>query len=210
MSHQPSSNLQTDALLIFVKNPVSGKVKTRLARTLGEAQALQVYQRLLQHTLRVTQPLSCPKIVFYSDQVDPNDFWAQAGYQQCLQTGGDLGERMQAAFALAFSANHPRAVIIGSDCWELTTGLLEEAFRQLQTHDAVVGPAHDGGYYLLGLRQPAPTLFAGKEWSTARVLSNTLADLQRLQLRYFMLPVLSDVDEAADLPPELLPGSDVG
>ncbi|SDM12429.1 hypothetical protein SAMN05421823_110236 [Catalinimonas alkaloidigena] len=195
--------MQTDTLLIFVKNPVLGQVKTRLARTLGDERALQIYRRLLAHTLAITAPLPCRKLVFYADYIAPGDLWAQAGYEQNLQADGDLGQRMHAAFQTAFAAAAPRVVVIGSDCWELTTAHLEEAFQRLRTHEAVIGPAHDGGYYLLGLQRAIPALFAHKAWSTAHVLPDTLADLTRLQLRYALLPALSDVDEAADLPPEL-------
>jgi hypothetical protein len=112
---------------------------------------------------------------------------------------------MQAAFELIFrDGTVERAVIIGSDCPDLTGDLILKAFIALETHEFVIGPARDGGYYLLGMRQPTPALFAGKRWSTDSVLAETLETIRQLGGRGYLLPVLSDVDEVADLPAEFL------
>jgi rSAM/selenodomain-associated transferase 1 len=187
-------------LLIFIKNPVLGKVKTRLARTLGDAKALDVYLQLLNHTLLVTKDVAADKAVFYTDFVDRQDMWPDDLYQKQLQQGQDLGQRMQGAFEWAFEKQYGQVVIIGSDCPQLTTAIIEQAFAQLDTSKVVLGPAADGGYYLLGMTTLVPRLFNNKNWSTVTVLSDTLADLQILQLSYSTLPTLHDVDHAEDLP----------
>jgi uncharacterized protein len=185
------------ALIIFAKNPVLGTVKTRLAKTIGIEKALLIYQQLLTHTRHISQMVEVDRFVFYSDFIDDRDGWID--YRKYLQVPGDLGVKMEAAFATVFALGYTKAVIIGSDCYELTTAVIEQAFVQLHRHDVVVGPALDGGYYLLGMKQPHPTLFANKNWSTPQVLPHTLANLTDLQLSHFMLPLLRDIDEEMDL-----------
>ncbi|MGB3617853.1 MAG: TIGR04282 family arsenosugar biosynthesis glycosyltransferase [Catalinimonas sp.] len=192
--------MPTALLLIFVRHPVRGQVKTRLARAVGPDRALAVYERLLDHTLRVTRPLPAVKRVHYAAEIPTADRWAAANYERRPQPTGDLGDRMRTAFEVAFREGHERVVIVGSDCPGLTTGVLESAFEALGTHDVVLGPAEDGGYYLLGMKHLHPELFADKPWSTPQVLANTRADLIRLALTHHELPPLNDVDEATDLP----------
>jgi len=110
-----------------------------------------------------------------------------------------LGARMAQAFAEAFGAGAGQVVIIGTDCPGLSAALLRQAFAQLVHHDLVVGPADDGGYYLLGMNRLRSELFANKAWSTTTVLPDTLADAARLGLRVAQLPTLHDVDSAQDL-----------
>ncbi len=186
-------------LLIFVKNPQLGKVKTRLAATVGDRQALRIYLKLLERTREVTLPLSCHKMVCYTPEVLSDDLWDNEHYQKVQQAAGDLGERMQQAFAGGFAQGYQRISIIGSDCYELSTAVIEQAFAQLVTHDAVVGPSTDGGYYLLGMNRLHPALFSNKAWSTASVKEATVSDLDQLGLRWSELPTLTDVDEEDDL-----------
>lgn len=113
--------------------------------------------------------------------------------------GADLGERMSNAFEIVLGNDSGKAVIIGSDCPEMSTEVLEEAFRALDASDVVLGPATDGGYYLLGMRRFVPELFRDKQWSTPSVLTDTLSDAQRLGLSVRLLPALSDLDDEADL-----------
>jgi len=197
-------------LLVFVKNPVLGRVKTRLARTIGDAKALWVYEKLLERTRLAAVGLDVRKWVCYSDFVPAADPWLEGGFWAHQQAGADLGDRMFNAFHRGFTEGHCPVVIIGSDCPDLTTDLLAEAFRQLQTNPFVIGPAADGGYYLLGMTNPRESLFRQKTWSTAAVLPETLADLHQSGTPYHLLPVLSDVDEAADLAqfPELFTGGE--
>lgn len=187
---------EKDVLLIFIRNPRLGQVKTRLATTIGQAAALAVYQQLLEHTRMVTRPLSCRKIVYYSEAIDEQDEWDNA-YQKKVQNGKDLGERMQRAFASAFDEGYHKAVIIGSDAYDLKTTHLEKAFSLLNEHDVVLGPATDGGYYLLGMKKLHVALFSGKNWGTPTVLAATLQDLRAL--RVAMLEPLNDLDTYEDL-----------
>ncbi len=186
-------------LLIFVKNPQLGKVKTRLAATVGDREALRIYLKLLERTRVVTLPLSSDKMVCYTPEVLSDDRWDHEHYQKVRQLEGDLGERMQYAFEHGFAQGYQRVCIIGSDCYELTTAILKQAFEQLDTYDLVIGPSTDGGYYLLGMNRLYPTLFENKTWSTDTVAAATLQDARSLQLRWFELPTLTDVDEEGDL-----------
>lgn len=193
------------ALLIFVKNPVLGRVKTRLAGQIGKDAALAVYQKLLRATHAATVDLPVRKFLFYSDFVELADDWEPHRYHKLVQQGTDLGERMQAAFELVLSdPATERAIIIGSDCPDLSQELLLKAFIALETHEFVVGPARDGGYYLLGMRKPTAEVFKNKRWSTGTVLAETLADIRRAGYHAYLLPQLSDVDEVADLPADFL------
>lgn len=185
--------------MIFVRKPEWGKVKTRLAAAVGNDAALTIYQKLLQHTHSVTSVLKCDKYVYYAESGGENDPWQQ-GYEKKLQVSGDLGERMKAAFAELFEKGYQKICIIGSDCFELTTALVETAFLQLNNHDVVIGPALDGGYYGLGMKDSLKDLFAGINWSTEQVLTQTKALVERQALSYWQLPVLPDVDTLADVP----------
>lgn len=190
----------TDTLLIvFIKNPVAGKVKTRLAATLGNEQALKVYERLLEHTRTITGKLQCDKIVYYSDFLPENDKWKAIGFFQAIQSGGDLGRRMKAAFQHAFSNHYRSVMIVGSDCFELTTSHLEKAMAALDSSEAVLGPAHDGGYYLLGMTKMLAPLFVNKEWSSSSVLSQTTDELQSMNVSFTLLETLHDIDNEEDL-----------
>ncbi len=189
-----------DQLIVFARYPERGKVKTRLAAELGADEALAVYRQLLAHTERVTAPLAAARVLWLAEAPPPGapPLWPD-GPQRVQPAGADLGQRMRHAFGEAFARGAQRAVVIGTDCPGLSTAHLRQAYERLLTHDVVLGPATDGGYYLLGLRAPQPALFAGISWSTATVLADTRAAAQRQQLRVALLPELSDVDTAADL-----------
>lgn len=191
--------MSKELLLIFVKHPIPGQVKTRLAATLGDTRALAIYQRLLTYTLQLSQELSADKVVFYGNEIPPNDLWQEAGYRHFLQQGPDLGSRMQQAFDWGFKQGYERIQVIGSDCAQLTSAHLQKAFQQLNSHDAVLGPAKDGGYYSLGLREMIPALFVQKDWSTSRVFPSSLNDLVKENKAFFLLQTLSDIDHEEDL-----------
>lgn len=186
-------------LLLFVRNPELGKVKTRLAKDLGEEKALAIYIKLLQHTRAITKGITAGKRVYYAEEVQDNDMWDNPTYQKKVQPEGDLGYKMEQAFATAFQDGYGAVVIIGSDCLQLNQLLIEQAFEALENHDVVIGPARDGGYYLLGMKQVHSSFFKNKLWSTSAVFPATLADIQESRLSYSLLPVLSDVDHAADV-----------
>ena len=191
--------MEKPLLIIFVKNPVLGKVKTRLAATVGDEVALAIYFQLLKKTHEVTALLPVDKAVYYSDSIDPDDLWSDGGYDRMVQSGDNLGERMKNAFDGSFKKGYQKVCIIGSDCLEITPGIINKAFAALENHDAVIGPARDGGYYLLGMKQMTPTLFENKKWSTDKILAATVADFKQLGLSYMELPVLKDVDDEKDL-----------
>lgn len=188
-----------NALIIFVKNARLGKVKTRLAATVGEQKALDIYKQLLAHTKQVVRPLNCVKTVWYSLEVEEDAGWNAPEVQKKVQLGEDLGQRMLHAFR--YTLNQPEvkhAVIIGSDCAELETTHIETAFNALEKHELVIGPARDGGYYLLGVNRLYPELFRDIVWSTEQVFDSTIEKARQLGLSIHTLATLSDVDTFAD------------
>ena len=197
LSLQKKSAVQ-DILLIFIKNPRSGRVKTRLARSVGDAEALRIYRFLLDKTRLAAQAVTARRWLFYSDTIERSDDWPAGVFEKFAQQGEDLGERMADAFQRAFAAGAGRVVIIGSDCPELDAGRIAEAFSVLVVSDVVLGPTPDGGYYLLGMKQFTPEIFRNVAWSTAEVLSGTLDILAGLGKKTALLPALSDIDTEAD------------
>lgn len=185
-------------LIIFVKNEEVGKVKTRLAKSIGNQKALQVYQRLVEHTHDVTRSLPVNKEVWYSDEAENEDIWDQGSFTKRVQKGDDLGHKMAYAFKTSFGKGATNVVIIGSDSADIDAEIIEVAFEKLAENDVVVGPARDGGYYLLGMNKFHPQLFEGVEWSTDKVLQSTLKTVEQLGLTYAKLKPLNDVDTIED------------
>ncbi len=220
-------NAVENALIIFIKNPQLGKVKTRLAKTIGDEKALEIYLELSKITRENCQILSqktqllrgqstIQPYVFYSDFINKNDDWSNDIFEKSVQSGDDLGDRMLNAFA-SILKNHEKACIIGSDCPTLSVAILESAFEALDNHDFVVGPSTDGGYYLLGMNapqylsdnkseirnpkseiEPPQYLFENMVWSTENVLSETLKRIKKQDKTVALLPELTDVDEEKD------------
>ena len=186
-----------ELLIIFTRNPELGKCKTRLAATIGDQAALDIYKFLLDHTVKITTPLSCDKQVHYSVAVRDNDRWDPKVFEKYQQSGEDLGARMSLAFDQGFQAGYQRIIIIGSDMYDLSQSDIEAAFEHLKTSDYVVGPALDGGYYLLGMNIRTPELFVGKDWGTDSVLKDTLADLKNRSNT--LLDQRNDVDLYEDI-----------
>lgn len=186
-----------EALLIFIRNPELGKVKTRLAKSLGEEMALNIYLALLAHTREIALQLPVDKWLFYSHNIDTKDDWSNVKFKKKLQIKGDLGEKMRAGFKEAFE-HHQKVVIIGSDCASLSPQVVQMGFDALNQHPFVLGPALDGGYYLLGMRQFTPGLFEDIPWSTGQVAELTLAKMQEVGGHCHLLPTLSDIDYAED------------
>ena len=192
-------NNSKNVLLIFIKNPEKGNVKTRLAESIGEEKALNVYHKLLQVTYEATCSLECRRQVWYSSYIDNDDIWPSDEYDKQLQNGKDLGERMKNAFKQSFSNGYEKAVIIGSDCAEMTEQIIEQAFEHLDENEVVVGPSQDGGYYLLGMRDFYPALFEDVNWSTSSVFKQTVKRIENLKLSMQLLPMLNDIDTIEDL-----------
>jgi len=186
-------------LLIFIKNPKPGKVKTRLAETVGKDKAYQVYLDLLNYTISEAMKVDSARQVWYSFYIDREDKIDEDSFQKSVQSGKDLGEKMMNAFAQGFKDGYGKIVIIGSDCPEIAASIIEDAFEKLDAFDVVLGPSEDGGYYLLGMRQLIPELFSNIDWSTERVLQQTMVAIQQKKLTWHQLPVLNDIDTEEDL-----------
>ena len=192
--HFPTSD---KALLIFTRNPEMGKCKTRLAATVGDDAALHIYKFLLRHTAEITETLKVDKFVYYSEGLHTEDVWDDNRYTKRTQHGNDLGARMENAFAEVFASGYRKVIIIGSDLYDLSQTDLENAFQKLNDHDFVVGPAEDGGYYLLGMKSLKPELFAHKNWGTETVLEDTLKDMKTESVA--QLDLRNDVDYFEDI-----------
>lgn len=190
--------MKNNALLVFVRNAIKGKVKTRLAASIGEHKALLAYQALLAQTQRTSAAVQMQRYVYYSDRIPaPEEEWPSDLFNTRVQSGRDLGERMHHAF-LQTLKSHSKALLVGSDIPGLTPEIIRQACSSLSFFDAVVGPAEDGGYYLLGLKKPCPQLFSNMEWSHPQVLAETLTRLQQLRMTTTLLPTLRDVDDVND------------
>ena len=194
MFHLPTSK---NALLIFTRNPELGKCKTRLAATVGDEKALEIYTFLVRHTAAISANVQADKFVYYSETLHVDDYWDDSVYKKKVQQGDDLGLRMLHAFKEAFANGYERVIIIGSDLYDLETTDIDQAFQALQLNDVVLGPAEDGGYYLLGMKQLYPSVFLNKQWGTASVLRATLNDLRAENS--ILLPEKNDVDYYEDI-----------
>jgi hypothetical protein len=189
--------------MIFAKVPEAGKVKTRLAETIGDDKALQVYLTLLQHTHDIAAKVEVDKLLFYEGDVASFDMLDYYRIPKTTQQGDGLGERMNNAFIRSFSQGYEKVIIMGSDCYELSTEIIEQGFKALDDHDFVIGPAADGGYYMLGMRSLESSVFDNKTWSGPDVCLDTILDLKKLDASYSILPTLSDVDYETDMSDEL-------
>lgn len=192
--------MNKNAIILFTKNPELGKVKTRLARTIGDDNALAVYKKLLIHTRTIVSPLKADKFVFYSNEITLDDDWSNDDFIKKVQSGDDLGERMSYAFQSVFKLGYQNICIIGSDCYELNTAIIDTAFEHLNKNDVVIGPTFDGGYYLLGMKTFYADFFENKVWSTETVYEDTISNFKSLNLSNAILTKLTDIDEEKDLP----------
>ncbi len=204
MSKLPDSPKQH--LIIFTRYPEAGKTKTRLIPALGTVGAANLQRQMTEYTIFQVKELqktiaiiSC-EIRFAGGNLQLMQDWLGLGLIYQSQGEGDLGERMARSLFDAFLSSATQVIIIGSDCPGVNSQILATAFDQLQAFDLVLGPALDGGYYLIGLRRFVPELFANIDWGTSQVLQQTLDIAQRLNLAHFQLPPLGDVDLPEDLP----------
>jgi len=184
-------------VIIFIKNPELGKVKTRLAKTVGDEKALKIYKGLMDHTRKVVTQIDSKKLLFYSEWINENDEWSPSMFSKHLQPIGNLGNRMSVAFEEGFKNEGP-VLIIGSDCPGLSSTIVQQAFSVLEKKDFVIGPALDGGYYLLGMRAFSPSLFQEINWSTETVKEETVQKIEALGKTYEELEELSDIDYEED------------
>ena len=184
-----------DKLIVFVKAPRPGAVKTRLAKDIGASAAHAAYRQLVETLLNQLQGLGGVELCFSPDNAASElQHWLKKGWSSSPQGDGDLGQRLQSAFQRAFHAGAKRVAIIGSDCPAVRVEDVREAWGGLQSHEVVLGPATDGGYWLIGLRQPQPNLFRGVHWSTENVFAETIQRVQRAGLSVQLLRELADVD----------------
>ncbi len=198
----------SNALIVFIKNPQLGKVKTRLAATVGNEKALEIYHLLMAHTQKITNQIDTKKYLYYSDFVDNNDIWPNDVYHKLRQNATqDLGLKMASAFRDTIRENHPKVLIVGSDCLELTQEIINQAYTQLGDNEVVIGPAYDGGYYLIGFDfksigercgEVLRKVFLDKKWSHSNVFAEAIQACQNLNLKVAKLPTLTDVDEEKD------------
>ncbi len=184
-------------LLIFTRNPELGKCKTRLAATIGDESALEIYKYLLAHTAELTATVNAAKQVWYSEEIWKDDVWDNTIFDKRLQEGSDLGIRMANAFQEGFEKGFERIVIIGSDMYDLSSRDLDQAFEALKLKDFVIGPAEDGGYYFLGMTKFNTAIFQNKTWGTESVLKDTLADLTDENIQLF--EAKNDIDLYEDV-----------
>lgn len=175
-------------LIVFCKTVVPGKVKTRLAVTVGDDKAAQIYASLLEKTQKTALALDATRFAYLSPNVE---YWP--GFESRLQVGDDLGQRMQTAIEEVLE-EHPKAVLIGGDIAQLTPDVLAKAFTELDAADVVIGPAADGGYYLIGMTEAHPELFAEMSWSNDQVAATTIARAEKKGLLVVQLKTLSDID----------------
>jgi uncharacterized protein len=206
-------NTGTECVLLFVKSPERGKVKSRLSEAIGEEMALALYKHFVLDTVATLKKERRPfKVCFFPpDSQKMVARWLGNGLAYMPQLGEDLGKRMENAFHQVFSEGFSRAIIIGSDIPDLPVTVLQEAFESLKTSDAVIGPASDGGYYLIGFRKDTflPDVFDGQAWSTNSVFRDTMALFERSAYQVHSLPEWRDVDTFEDLK-ELLVRTETG
>lgn len=167
--------MEDKLLIIFARNPVLGKVKTRLAKSIGEDKALDVYQQLLRFTIEESSKVAADKMLCFSDYVDES--MLTENMLSSVQQGNDLGERLKNAFAKGFQLGYGRIVLIGSDSFEIDASDIQKAFFSLDKKDTVLGPSTDGSYYLIGLNAPFEQIFKNKPWSTDVVFKRTYLEL---------------------------------
>lgn len=191
--------MHKNLIITFTRNPELGKVKSRLAKGIGETSALEIYKFLLEHTKNVLSKLDCDRAVYYSVKIRENDIWDSEVFSKHQQFGGDdLGARMQNAFDNGFKKGYEKIIIVGSDLYDLNTEIINQAFKKLDTNDNVIGPAEDGGYYLLGMKTLNPSVFDIENWGTETVYKQTVS---KLTSSLYVLETLNDIDYVEDLKP---------
>jgi uncharacterized protein len=187
----------TAGIIIFIRNPELGKVKTRLATSVGDDKALHIYVELLRHTREVCSEVVCNRYLYYSDTINHTDDWSDALFIKRLQSSGDLGVKMQSAFEEVLNETD-KVIIIGSDSPQISPDYINGAYEALDNHDVVIGPTYDGGYYLLGMKKMHKSLFQDIAWSTESVFDQTVAKFNKESLSYKVLDQLADIDYAED------------
>ena len=185
-----------DLLIIFVKNPELGKVKTRLAKSIGNYAALSIYKKLIYTTQEATSKLDIDRHIYFATKIS-NKYW-KPDYKT-IQQGVNLGERMLNAFKDGFSKGYDRILLIGSDLPEISEEIINTAYTKLNKKDVVFGPSKDGGYYLIGMTNLHEFIFKNKPWSTTTLLKETLAEIKQRKVGVSLIKTLNDIDIFDDL-----------
>ncbi|MDO5969746.1 TIGR04282 family arsenosugar biosynthesis glycosyltransferase [Flavivirga aquimarina] len=188
--------MNKELVIVFVKNIKLGKVKTRLAKTIGNQGAFDVYSELVKVTEEATQNLQADKRIYFSDAV-VNTKWIND--YKTIQEGENLGERMKNAFIKGFEDGYERIVLIGSDLPDISSDHIENGLEALKNNNVVFGPAVDGGYYLVGMTKTYHAIFDNKPWSESHLLEVTLKELDEKNISYTLLETLNDIDTFEDL-----------
>ncbi|GAA4280746.1 TIGR04282 family arsenosugar biosynthesis glycosyltransferase [Gaetbulibacter aestuarii] len=185
-----------DLIIVFVKNAVPGRVKTRLAKSIGDQAAFEVYESLVNLTKDTLVRLKHDKQVYFSETLESRGW---KGFEKHVQEGSDLGERMHKGFQKGFQDGYQRIILIGSDLPDINAKLIKKALEALNQNTLVFGPAHDGGYYLIGMSELQSQVFKNKAWSTSTLLESTLQELDNKNITYGLLETLNDIDTFEDL-----------
>lgn len=182
-------------LIVFVKNIRLGKVKTRLAQTIGNENAFLIYKELVKITEKATRQLQhCDVQIYFSEKIEETQ-WNNS--KKFIQQGNDLGEKMQHAFQQGFEMGYEKIILIGSDLPDISATIIQQGFDALANNDIVFGPAEDGGYYLVGMNKLHHSIFQNKPWSTEELLKITLKELSNAKIK--LLERLNDIDVYEDL-----------
>ena len=191
--------MRKELLIIFVKAPRPGAVKTRLAQAIGVVGACRAYSLLTERVLSNVNDIDAVQIRFTPDDAEKEiKHWVKPGWQCRPQGAGDLGQRLQLAFEESFRSGFRKVAIIGSDCPDVTSRDIRTAWATLEACDLALGPAHDGGYWLIALKQVVPILFEGIAWGTDSVLGETVRRANASGLKVELLRQLRDIDTEAD------------
>jgi rSAM/selenodomain-associated transferase 1 len=188
--------MSKELLIVFVKNIKLGKVKTRLAKSIGNEGAFEVYKHLVEITEKATQKVKHEKHIYFSDVII-DEKWPNT--PKFIQKGADLGEKMQNAFEKGFSDGYKKIILIGSDLPDISATIIQKGFDQLNNSEIVFGPAEDGGYYLVGMNKMYKSIFENKKWSTKELLKTTLLELDKNKTKVSLLHKLNDIDNLDDL-----------
>jgi len=199
----PAEN-KDNAVIVFTRFPVEGKVKTRLAKNMGNKFAVSFFRVCAEHTFNQilkVQEFSSGLFLFCSEENEIEQLmkWAGNNFKFYPQQGSNLGEKMYNAFSTVFKKGYKKVIIIGTDAPDISSKIMLSAVSMLDNYSVVIGPANDGGYYLLGLKSELIDLFSGIEWSTDSVFDSTIEKLNNFKINYFILDKLTDIDTLEDL-----------
>lgn len=188
--------MKKNLLIVFVKNIILGKVKTRLAKTIGDVGAFTIYSELVNITKQASQQVDVDRYIYYSDVIIPSKW---EGDKKFVQEGDHLGIKMQKAFKNGFEEGYENIILIGSDLPKISKKIIDSGFESLATNTLVFGPAEDGGYYLIGMSKMNASIFENKPWSQSELLDVTLAQLREQQQTVGLIEPLNDIDTFEDL-----------